>query len=55
MGEQATLEFDKSFGDVLLHKLKNLKKSFLSHLIIYIKLAYTQIWCQSVIWANDLL
>ena len=28
---------------------KNLKKWFLSHLIIKIKLAYTQIWGQSVI------
>ena len=32
MGEQASLEFDLTFDDVLLHKL-----------------AYTQIWGQSVI------
>ena len=24
MGEQATLDFDKSFGDILLHKLYNI-------------------------------
>ena len=35
-------------------KMKNLKKSFISHLIIYIKLAYIQIWSQSVILDNDL-
>ena len=32
MGEQATLEFDKSFGDVLLHELgKTYKFNMLRH------------------------
>ena len=28
MGEQASLEFDLTFGDVLLHKLKKITKIF---------------------------
>ena len=40
--------------NILGVKIRNLKKSFIPHLIIYIKLAYIQIWSQSVILANDL-
>ena len=58
MREQASLEFDLTFGDVLLHKLVQAYQFnmlrytlygwitniiLISHLIIYIKLAYIQI------------
>ena len=36
MGELATLEFDKSFGDVFLHKLvKTYKFNMLRHTFMY--------------------
>ena len=47
MGEQASLEFDLTFGDVWLPKLEQAYKfntlRFISHLIISIELAYIRI------------